>query len=517
MKTQGREGLNIYAAAEGSISRIKIQHGGYGKVLYIDHPNGYTTVYAHLKEFSPRIEQLVKKYQYQIQSYTFDEIIPKDSIRITKNEVIALSGNSGGSGGPHLHFEIRETSTEIPVNPLLFGFNIQDKIAPIIRGIRIYPLSNNATVNQIHQPIYLSVSEKGKTYELSSTPMVSGKIGFGIETIDLVDGSPNRCGVFDIALFVDSTLVFMHNTEKIPFHESRYINSHTDYAFKQTDHKWIHKSFIDPNNKLSTYKCQLYNGTYNFSESKTYNIRYVIKDAYGNQSELKFKVLGIQQITENQKIEVPKDFKTNFNYYNENFYNDEHLNIFIPEGALYDNIAFRLSKTYNPALPLPYEFQIHQRDVPLHQDIDVFFKLENKTLKTPSKLVAVRKVGNWKTAYPVDYQIGMVKLSTRYFGEYYLDYDLKAPSIKGRTVYDNANLNGKIGFSLVISDDLSGIETYNAYVDGKWILMEYDYKLNRITHYFDGVIKKQTEPHKLKVIVTDAVGNESIYECNFFY
>ena len=517
MKTQGREGLNIYASAEGWISRIKIQHGGYGKVLYIDHPNGYTTVYSHLKEFSPKIEKLVKAYQYQIESYTFDELLPRDSIKISKREVIALSGNSGGSGGPHLHYEIRETESEVPINPLLFGFNIQDRTPPIIRGIRIYPLSNKASVNQVNQAVYLGVQKSGQHYELSSTPMVSDKIGFGIETIDKVDGSPNRCGVFDIQLFIDSTLVFVHNTEKIPFHESRYINAHTDYAFKQTDHKWIHKSFIDPNNKLSTYKCQMYNGTYQFTESRIYHIKYIIKDAYGNQSILKFKVLGVQGEKENAKPDLPKDFKTNFNYFSENFYNDEHINVFIPEGALYDNIAFTLNKSYNPGLPLEYEFEIHQRDVPLHKNIDLYFKIDNSKVKHPSKLVAIRKVGNWKTAYTLDYQIGMAKLSTRYFGHYYLDYDLNPPSIRGRTVYNNARMDGKIGFSLVISDDLSGIEEYNAYVDGKWILMEYDYKKNRITHYFDGTIQKSSVPHKLKVIVSDAVGNESIYECDFYY
>lgn len=517
IKTQGRTGLNIYSAAEGWVSRIKIQHGGYGKVLYVDHPNGYTTVYAHLKNFSPRIEKLVNSYQYKIESYTFDELIPKDSIRISRKEIIALSGNSGGSGGPHLHFEIRETETEIPLNPLLFGFQIEDHIAPIIRGIRIYPLSNDASINQVHEPVYLSTQKSGSDYKLYSTPMVSGKIGFGIETIDLVDGSPNRCGVFDIQLFVDNVLVFVHNTEKIPFNESRYINSHTDYAYKQEKRKWIHKSFIDPNNQLSTYKCQLYNGTYSFQESRKYSIKYVIKDAYGNRSILEFEVLGIQSQLSENTLELPKNFKTNFNYFSDNYFNDDDLNIFIPEGALYDNLAFKLEKIFNPNLPFKYEFSIHQRDVPLHKNMEVYFKVDPLKVEYPEKLIAIRKVGNWKSASTVGYQMGLAKLETRYFGNYYLEYDLTPPTIKGRTVFPNANLGEKIGFSLVISDDLSGISEYDAYVDGKWILMEYDYKINRITHYFDGTIPKNNEKHKLEVMVIDAVGNSTEYNCEFYY
>ena len=195
IKTGGVEGKKVYASADGYVSRIKVEHKGYGKIVYIDHPNGFTTTYAHLKSFSEKLDSLVKKEQYLHESFPINWYPDSGLIPIKKGELIALSGNTGGSGGPHLHYEIRETESEHALNVLLFGMPIKDNIKPIIKGIRIYPLSDNATVNGQLKPIYFNATSNGINYSIGSTPSVSNKIGFGIEALDKINGSSNRCGI----------------------------------------------------------------------------------------------------------------------------------------------------------------------------------------------------------------------------------------------------------------------------------------------------------------------------------
>lgn len=195
IKTQQVEGLAVLAAESGYISRIKITHGGYGNALYITHPNGYTTVYAHLQKFNDVITQRVREKQYQDKKFTVDLFLGPTALPVQKGERIATSGNSGGSGGPHLHFEIRKTATNSPVNPLLFGFKITDTIKPIIKHVALYPMNDTSTVNGKHDTLVIAAYKKGTNYNLKGhTPKAQGVIGVGIETIDKLNGASNRCG-----------------------------------------------------------------------------------------------------------------------------------------------------------------------------------------------------------------------------------------------------------------------------------------------------------------------------------
>ena len=202
MKTQGKEGFRIYAAADGYVSRVKISPWGYGKTIYIDHPNGYTTVYAHLKGYSGVIASEIKKYQYQKESWEIDWYPSDTLMKVKKGDVIAISGNTGGSGGPHLHFEIRETESEHPVNPLLFGFDIKDNIKPIIRSITLTPLNDTSYVNNKNIMQRFLITGADGTYRLKySTPINAyGEIGIGIETIDKLNGYGNRNGIYTLSL-----------------------------------------------------------------------------------------------------------------------------------------------------------------------------------------------------------------------------------------------------------------------------------------------------------------------------
>ena len=233
IKTQQRTGLKVKASANGFVSRIKVSHFGYGKALYITHPNGYTTVYAHLQKFSPEIEAYVKKQQYEKESYEI-EVFPKaEDLLILKDTLVAYSGNSGGSGGPHLHFEIRDKQ-ERPMNPMLFGINIKDSSNPIVKSIYVYPLDKNSFVNSSNtkQKIRLTPLKNGD-YNTENINAI-GNIGFAINAFDRQDLAANSNGVYNIQTYINGSRNFEIDFKRFSFDETKHINQLIDYELFST-------------------------------------------------------------------------------------------------------------------------------------------------------------------------------------------------------------------------------------------------------------------------------------------
>src|SRR5690606_16952850 len=227
-----------------------------------DHPNGYTSVYAHLQKFSGKIATEIKKYQYTNQTWEMDYYPPDTLLKVKKGQVIALSGNSGSSGGPHLHFEIRETESEHPINPLLLGFDVKDNIAPQIRKMAIYPLNDISFVNHKNTKEILSVVGSGGNYRLASNTPISaiGTVGIGVDVIDQSNGVPNKNGVYEVKLFVNDSLIYYSEMNKFSFDETRALNSLIDYEYYLKTKNRFQKSFVAPNNKLSIYRRRTNNG-----------------------------------------------------------------------------------------------------------------------------------------------------------------------------------------------------------------------------------------------------------------
>ena len=515
IKTQGVEGFKVYASAAGYISRIKVQHYGYGKVLYLTHSNGYTTVYAHLKKFSPKIEAYIKKHQYKKETYTIEKFPAPNELTFEKGEVIAISGNSGGSGGPHLHFEIRESKTENPVNPLLFGFNIKDNIKPIIKGIRIYPLDSNSYLGTKPNAQYLTaIGEKGK-YKLrfQDTIRVHGKIALGIETLDKLNGAGNRCGVFDIQLYKNSELIYEQNMTCIPFSESRYINSHTEYGYKKDKNKWIHKSYIDPNNHLSIYKKHENHGIMEFYENSRDTMTYVITDVYNNQSTLSFILTGKAKElifkTPIDSFEVANlRYPRSFNH----FENDIQVNI--PANSVYRDLPFRLERKPSKKGDWTPRYKIMDLTIPVHKKYTISLKPDTiiDSLKSKYLMASEDKWGNLR-AEGGKWNKDRFETKTRSFGTYVLRLDTIDPTIKGFNIYNGKNIGKQSTLAFTIQDNFSGIESYRCLVDGKWVLFEYDYKKRRLSHYLDGTITKGK--HNVSVQVIDNRGNKTIKTYSF--
>lgn len=225
IKTKQREGLPIYGIADGSVTRIKVSHWGYGKALYVAHPNGYTSVYGHLQKFGPEIEEYIKKVQYEKQSYEV-EVFPKyGELKITKGDVIAYGGNTGGSSGPHLHFEIRSSISEKPTNPLLYGFDVRDATNPTLEKIYGYPLSENAVVNQSKEPIELNFKKMEDGSFLAEKVTATGTIGFGFIGYDRQDLAANRNGVYSVQQIVNGKPYTEYDFESFSFSETRLLNT----------------------------------------------------------------------------------------------------------------------------------------------------------------------------------------------------------------------------------------------------------------------------------------------------
>ena len=304
IKTQKVEGHKVLSSADGYVSRINVSLWGYGNALYVTHPNGYTTVYGHLQKFSPEIDAYVRKMQYEKESFSI-RLYPKPNELIVKQgEVIALSGNSGSSGGPHLHYEIRDVKSNI-LNPMLFGINVPDHKNPTIQNAFAYSKNENSQVNQSSNNVQLVFSRQYDGDLLANTIYAHGEIGFGINAYDRLDGALNRNGLYSFEMTVNGEKVFQFTVNKFSFDESRFINSYIDYERLVNLKQRVQKCFVNHDmNNLSLYKTLDNKGFVNVKDSLEYTVSIIAKDFEGNKTRLIIPIKG-----KKDSIIIPKTVK----------------------------------------------------------------------------------------------------------------------------------------------------------------------------------------------------------------
>ena len=506
IKTQQRTGLRVKASANGYVSRIKVSHYGYGKVIYITHPNGYTTVYAHLQKFSPDIQAYIKKHQYEKETYEIELFPSAETLPITKNSMIAYSGNSGGSGGPHLHYEIRDKK-ERPINPMLFGIDIKDSTNPVIKSIYAYPLDRNSFVNKTNtkQKLYL-IPLKNGDYTIKNMEAY-GTIGFGIETIDRQDLAANSNGVYNIQTFLNGRQNFEIDFKRFSFSETKHINQLIDYEHYTTKKRRIQKLF-KKNNSLSLYKSIINNG-YLSIEDSTYSVYKIrVSDYKNNEAWVTINIKGsknnISKPQENpttpyyiktDKKTSLKEGKVSVDFYKDTFYDDFYMDFEVKNDTLY----------------------LHKNIVAAKKRFQITYDVSSYTNKDKSKLYIARLLGSKKyPAYTSTKRKGNFLIaSTKTLGTYTLATDTIKPTITPVNFKKGQWLSKYRYLKVKIDDTFSGISKYRATVNGKWILMEYDYKTKTLTHDFNDGIITDTK-NNLKVIVTDNVGNNSTFETLFY-
>lgn len=506
IKTLQQEGLNVLASSGGTVSRIQIQHFGYGKALYILHPNGYTTVYGHLKNFSPQIEAYIKKRQYAMETYEIELFPDPGVLPVEKGELVAFSGNTGGSGGPHLHFEIRD-GQQRPMNPRLFGIEIKDTQAPVINSLFAYTLGEDSNVNGSAQQQRIRLFPLADGSFKTEPINACGNIGFGISTIDKQDGASNNNGIYKIETSLNGDPVFELNFDRFSFKESRHLNQLIDYEYFSKNKSRITKLFLQPTNPLSVYNNVVNQGKLNIQDSLIYLYNIKVLDFEGNQRLIRIQIKG-RQVNTIIPMEVKK---TDYFVQADQAFSIEQngIDAYIPKGSLYEDtfldISFKGDTIY-----------FHQDITPIHTNITLGFDLSKYQKEVREKMFIARLDHRGRPNYTSTYKKGdRFTTSIRTFGDYTLASDITSPSITPLNFKNNQWITGNSDLKLRISDDISGIKSYRATVNGKFILMEYEYKNKTLTHDFvDGVVT-ETE-NNLRVIVTDNVGNSTTYDAVFF-
>lgn len=506
-KTNQREGLKVYAAADGYISRIKISNSGYGKAIYITHPNGFTTVYGHLKTAVGAIQEKIIATQYKEEAYEVELFLKPNELLVKQGEIIALSGNTGGSEGPHLHFEFRDTKTEKVINPLFFGFDtlLTDTKAPIIASLVVFPISDNTVVNQSQRPVNLSLSlQKDGTF-LSEKVVANGQIGFGIIADDYDNVSYNKNGIFKVQAFANGKPYFGYKFDELAFDEGRYINAFIDYKRYKKTYQRVQKLFMQNKYSWSNINTNVGNGIVEVLPNFTQINRIEVSDYFENKT-----VITIPIEYSNQKAVVFSDVKKTpylVKYDKDSNFEKENVSVYFPSGTFYDDFYLNFDVKQNM-------LYLHDDTVPAHSNFTISFT-DTTTPSELKKKMFIASVNGKRLGYITTKLDGNTfSCKTRTLGQFTLVKDVIAPKISMAKPIQDKWISGQKSINVTISDNLSGIKTYNGYLNGKWVLFEYESKLNRLTHTFvDGLLNEGK--NNLKVVVTDNVGNSTIFETQF--
>jgi len=501
-KSRGVQGQKIFSIEDGYVSRIEVNNYGYGKVIYIDHLNGFTSVYAHLKNFSPELDEYVKSELYKSKRNSIKKFPKKNQLRINKGEVIGYSGNTGRSFGPHLHFEIRDTKSQDAINPLMFNYTYKDDERPIIRGLYIINENNSLVRNS---PIRKKLKKiNDSTYTVDDFEY-NGKIGIGLDIYDIqYKNLYNQNGVYKVELFIDSILKYSYKMDKIKFSENHYKKIMYDYLSLAQKNKKVLKIYTPRNSDLSFLKNNKFNGIINSDSIKNNSLLVRVSDWNGNSSSIKFNLKANDSISRRSSyngIEI----LTNQNY----TLNKNSSIIEIGKNTFYDDLLMNISYQSDT-------LNLGKEKDPFRSSIRI--KLPHKisdTLELRQSFVG--KIINRKISYISSKKNkSYIYASTSSLGEYIISKDTLKPDIKPINFTNKSNIKVKNTLKLRLKDDLSGIKNYSSYFNGNWALFEYEPKSNMIFHNLsDGIIKDGE--NELIIKYEDGVGNKGVYQAKVYY
>jgi hypothetical protein len=568
IKTQGREGLPVYATGDGYISEVRVQTGGYGNVIFITHPNGFVSVYGHLKEFSEPLASYVRQKRLENQTFEIKVQLNPTQFEVARGQVIGLSGNTGGSGGPHLHFEIRDTRNNI-LNPLNFGFSeIRDDLPPIFQQLIIRTLSTDSRVNgEFGRKLFYPTKQSDGSYSLNSDISANGEIGLELLAVDKMNNTNNSNGLTCVEMFVDGEEHYYSHLESFPNSVSHDINVHNDYAIERTQGKRIQKLFQDDgNDELPVYKPSISRGKINISDGKTHQVSIKIWDAYDNGSVLNFTVKGEKsmpsatvspnvlpvqintEIDENTLIIKARNLKTvnslanlkfknsvvdlpiNYVKNNEAFYlwdlakelpdsvtidgltkplflrkmivpnqedgwNDDKLSVNFEANSLYDTLYLQTNA-------MGTSLQIGLNTIPLRNGFKVDYEPEFP-ITNPDKTSVYYVFKNEKSFLKTNWNNNKASFRASRLGNFEIMTDSIPPSAS--IVRKNPN-----DFAMRISDKLSGVKSFKAFVNDEFVLTDYDYKRSLLWSVKSDSSQKFIG--KLRLELEDNQGNKSAFE-----
>lgn len=504
IKTGGKIGEKVYAVADGYVSRIGVSPYGYGNVVYVTHNDGYMSVYAHLDSFNSKIGIYVKAKQLASKSFKQNLFLEKDEIPVKCGDFLGLSGNSGGSGGPHLHYELRDANQR-PMNPYLFGFKVNDKIKPIINGIALYP-KELSSVNGSDYDAYFKLNNNNGSYSVENGDIkVNGTVYFGISACDQADGSSNKNGVYSIELLADNRLIFSILFDKYSYDETRYVNSLIDYKKFVNDKIRYVRSEIDEYNILDLYGEQ--SGSVSLKEGDEVEMKYVVKDFWGNTSTVNFTLVGDKPLEEYSDNQYSRSYYRVDGKYEVEVGMDG-FTAKIPEKAFY-KFEYVLARQLDtiPNIASDYAYILGTEDIPVQKNIEIKIRPAEKFAKSDKLyVVCVAKDGKFSAigGKLVDSQ---VVANVRKLGTYALAIDDKAPEVTPQNFKNNSKIIKCKRLKIKIKDTGVGIDKYDIYLNGKWVVGAYDAKNDLLFYDVDEYLKLGN--NKMEIVVTDGVGNET--------
>ena len=508
IKTQGKVGFKVFAVADGYISRIKVQQYGYGKTIYITHPNGYTSVYGHLSKFNTKIDAYVKRIQYKKENYETGNIFPKkEAFILKKGQIIAYSGDTGGSGGPHLHFEIRNTKSEHVINPMLFGISIPDSKLPTIQSLLGYPLSEDARINKQNNSHEISIKHMGNGKYIADRITASGTIGFGVHVFDRLDNAWNKNGIYSLEMLVNGKRHYYHDVSTFSFAESKYLNLLIDYSYYKRYKRRIQKTFKENKNELSIYKGLINNGKINIKSGFNYTIEIIAKDIIGNSSSLKIPVIGKKS---NAVFKKQKD-TTAYKIIADNFqkFKKENITIAFPKNTFYQDIYLDFKVDSGVA-------KVHTPSIPLNKSYTLTFNVSKYTAQEKEQLYIVNtEYAKYPRYVNTRKKDTTFYTTTKTLGKYTLKMDTLKPDVKILYIDNKQWITSAKTLKVKVSDVDSGIKNWRATIDDSWILMQYNHKKGILTYNFSDKILVGSK-HIFKLVLSDNVGNTTERSITFF-
>lgn len=493
-KTDQRQNVPVLAAADGYIAKVKIEPYGFGRAIYINHPNGLTTLYAHLNDFNPALEKYIKEQQYKLKSWKIFLDIPATLFPVHKGDLIAYSGNTGGSQGPHLHFEIRDTKSDKVLNPSLFGFPIPDNVPPVIQRLALY----NRNISTYEQSPKMFAVKKIKGEYITSPEVIvcnTNKLSFAISTFDTYTGSSNKNGIYEAILYDNDTPVSGFQIDSISYDETRYVNAHIDHKLRGSGGPFVEHLSRLPGYTNSIYKSTGTDGVLTLDNDAVHAIKIIVKDADGNASTLSFSIQRGSVAAAEPAAAKQKDFLPGY----VNVFENSSISFYLPENALYDSIRFRYSEI--PAAGGYTVYQLHNSTVPVQGYFPVKIRAASPL---PGKMV-MHRFSNGRDDYAkAEFEKGWYKTSFREFGSFQLLIDTIPPLISPAGFKEGMNCAKLNRLAFVITDNTEEIKNFTATLDGNWLRFSND-KGRVFIYQFDEMCPPGE--HELKIIAEDQVGN----------
>jgi murein DD-endopeptidase MepM/ murein hydrolase activator NlpD len=504
IRTNQKENQLVYAAAGGYIAKIRIEPYGFGRSISIDHPNGLTTLYAHLNNFFPELEKYVTEQQYLKESWAIELNFSPEQFPVNKGSFIAYSGNTGGSQGPHVHFEIRDTKSGKCLNPLLFGFPLQDKVPPTLVKLGLYDRSFGLYEQS---PQFFALKNTGADYTIPKLPVLKTglhKLSFAIQAYDRISGSNNQDGIYSAKLFVDETPVVGFVIDSISYDETGYMNAHIDFRYKHNGGPWLQHLSQLPGDRGPVYKQYTGDGIINLTDTSRHKIRVEVKDAYGNSVDLNFLIQYDEALS---KPPVHSLAHSHFSPGLVNVLEKNDFEVYLPEECLYDTVpALYYSNSKRGAGSLSSEHALNNPSIPVHNSFSVRIKPTDPLPgKWQDKVVLLREYGGKRNVRKAKVENGFLVADFGDFGNFQAFLDLEPPAVNELGRGDTINLSPATRIVFQPTDNF-GVKSFRAELDGQWLRFTND-KSRSYIYKFDE--RCPNGVHQLKVTVEDIVGNET--------